>query len=105
MPELLSILIDRWQEAALEAQAYRRITEGKAEIKRQLDLALSSSPISDRRNLANEMRKRVNLALANGDQGEVSGLLGELKALLGHTPSEPDPFPSVPDDAVEGEAK
>ena len=92
LKKVLSMLIQHWTDAALEVQAYRRVTEHDSTIQAKLAVALSNSPISDRRRRATDARNRVLLLVASGDYPEASGVLGEISALLGRTPNYPDPF-------------
>jgi hypothetical protein len=95
LQSLLSLLIHHWQHSALEAQAYRRITETNQSIQDQATAILSSPQFVERQNLADALRNRVLAAVASDSREEIAEVLGELSALLGRTPTAPSAVGSL----------
>jgi hypothetical protein len=83
---LLSVVIHRWQVAAIEAQAYRRATQGDQRIAEELAGTLASAPFADRLTRTNALRNQVIRSLADGRPLDISEPLANLGVLLGQTP-------------------
>ena len=83
---LLAVLIHRWQLAALEEQAFRRVTQGDQRIQAEVAATLASTPFADRLKSTDALRNQVLQHLANGRPLEIAASLGDLAALLGQTP-------------------
>lgn len=83
---LLSVIIHRWQLAAIEAQAYRRATQGDQRIAKELAATLASNPFVGRLIKTDALRNQVLRALADGRPLDISEPLANLSVLLGQTP-------------------
>lgn len=87
--EILSVILHRWQQSAIELQAYKRVTESDSQLQETVKKTLETPRFLEQMNLTETLRLRVLHAVEGENQPEFSEALAELGAQLGATPVFP----------------
>ena len=88
--ELLALLLQRWQQSAIELQAYKRACRNLSSVADEISQTLATPQFLERKKIAESLRTQTIRAGGDGNLRGFSKALAELGALLGATPISPD---------------